>query len=109
MKTGIDLVYVPKIITMMEHRETIAKILHPSEMKPWNAYHLAGRIALKEAFFKCFETIPKWLDLEIIEQENGKPKLVIHSELKEQIKEIDYSISHDGEYVIAQVIIMNTS
>ena len=106
MKTGVDIIHIPRISKMMENEAVLRKMLHSSEMKRMEAQHLAGRIALKEAFFKCFEIAPRWLDLEILEKGNGKPKLIIHSPLAQRIDKIDYSISHDGDYAMAQVVIV---
>ncbi|MBS3176319.1 4'-phosphopantetheinyl transferase superfamily protein [Candidatus Woesearchaeota archaeon] len=70
------------------------------------AEHLAGKIALKEAFFKAFEMKPRWLDLEVKETSSGKPKLIVYTVLIDKIEKMDYSISHDGDYAVAQVVVL---
>lgn len=64
-----------------------------------NAENFAGVFAAKEAYFKALGTgITKRLnDVEIIFDENGKPHIA-------GAENCDVSISHDGEYAFASVI-----
>ena len=74
--------------------------------------HYAARFAAKEAIYKaisnCNEKIKaNFLDAEIINSKNGKPKVVFLNELSYLNQaEIDISISHCKEYAIAMVIII---
>ena len=43
-------------------------------------------------------------DFEIINDENGKPEVVLRTEIKE-IENIDISISHCREYAMAMVVV----
>ena len=75
---------------------------------------VAGRIAAKEAAMKALELLPSddvdWLNFEIVNAESGKPELFINGSPKEKLDrlgatDIWLSISHSGDYAIAQVII----
>lgn len=76
--------------------------------------HLAIRFAAKEAFLKSLMLgmragIP-WKDIEIINNSMGMPSIELHNKAKEigmknNIKNIILSMSHDGDYGIAQVIL----
>lgn len=105
-KLGIDIVYIPQFERLMKNKNFINKVFHKSEIsKTYNSEHLAGIFAAKEAFFKATNKIkPRWHDIEIKNKKNGKPELLLSSNLKKQINETDLSISHDKEYAIAAVI-----
>ena len=74
--------------------------------------HYAARFAAKEAVFKAISRKLKnkyeigWKDMEVINDENGRP----HAHLKniniQEIEEIDISISHCKEYAIANVVVV---
>jgi len=88
----------------MDNPNALSKIFNESEMTD-NAGSLAGKFALKEAFFKASQIkIKNWSDIVIKKHSNGKPYLVFDSNLI-KYKSIDCSISHDGDYAIAIVII----
>ena len=75
---------------------------------------VAARIAAKEAAVKAFGTGMEdgldWLDFEIVNEESGRPTLLmngnaakIHNDLK--ISASWVSLSHSDLYVVAQVIL----
>ena len=73
---------------------------------------LAGNFALKEAFAKAVGTgIGSQLsfqDIEIVRNEWGKPEvhyLGEKIELMKQAKSMDASISHDGDFLVAFIVI----
>lgn len=81
--------------------------------------HFAARYAAKEAFIKALDS-PKlysppliaidYRDIEIKNDEYGRPFLVIYNKLKEyfvaeKIQKIYLSLSHVDDYAIAQVIL----
>ena len=74
--------------------------------------HYAGRFAAKEAIYKAVSTLlPErfgisWKDAQIINDENGNPKVEFLKIEFEQIKSIDISISHCKEYAVATVTIL---
>ena len=100
IRVGNDIVRIKRIAELKE--ETLNKIFHKTELirnkKPEN---LAGIFAAKEACKKIFNEL-NWLDIEIKKKNNGKPVL----EINKKIKDYDISISHDGDYEIAIVVLM---
>ncbi len=105
LKTGIDIVYIPKIEKIIENK-AVNKIFSKKELKIINAEHLAGIFALKEAFFKALSIKPKWLAVEVTNKRNGEPKINISKELNVNPIDVSYSISHENEYAIANVNIL---
>ena len=107
MKTGVDIVYIPRFERLMENEGFVKKVFHASECRNYKAEHLAGKFAAKEAFFKAIGKRHNWLTVEIKNKRTGKPMLVISDGLKEKynISDIDISISHDKDYAIATVMI----
>ena len=102
IKTGVDIVYIPKFENLMKNETFIKKVFHTSEHKNYKSESLAGIFAAKEAFFKALNKKPDWLKIEIKKEKSGRP-FIIQNEL--EVEDIDLSISHDNDYAIAQVII----
>lgn len=73
--------------------------------------HYAARFAAKEAAFKAVSRLLNdkysigWKNIEITNDENGRPKIEFIEMKIEQIKGIDISISHCKEYATANVVI----
>lgn len=71
--------------------------------------HYAGRFAAKEAIFKAISELLtdkfaiSWKDAQVINDENGNPKIEFLKIKFEQIESIDISISHCREYAVATV------
>lgn len=61
----------------------------------------SGYIALKEAYFKAVGKKGDWRTLEVGHEESGKPFLIAGNE-----KISSVSISHDGEYATAVVLLL---
>lgn len=85
-----------------------------SHVRPYP--HLAGRFGAKEALLKAIGTGwgkgIRWTDIEIIREDNGRPKIELSGTLNEiiikmGIKEIMVSISHEKDYAIAQVVLIS--
>lgn len=74
--------------------------------------HYAARFAAKEAAFKAVsESLNdkyslSWQDVEITNNENGKPIIHINKIDQEKIENIDISISHCKEYACANVVVL---
>lgn len=101
MKVGIDLVHVDRIASIRDDEQAMQKIFSEEEIKSSkSARSLAGKFAAKEAYFKAIGTIGDWHDACVTKAENGKPSLVCSYE-----GEIALSISHDGDYATAIVIL----
>lgn len=73
--------------------------------------HYAARFAAKEAAFKAVSRLLNdkysigWKNIEVINDEDGRPKIEFIGINLEQIKGIDISISHCKEYATANVVI----
>ena len=74
----------------------------------------AARFAAKEAAFKAISWKLKnkyeisWTDIEVENDAQGKPKLNILNIDKNNIEDIDISISHCKQYAVANVIILRS-
>ncbi len=104
MRCGVDIIYIPGISKMQNDDDLLRKFFHSEELQNSTLEHMAGVVAAKEAFFKALGTPPKFLEVQIKHQESGKPELVVSPEFK-KYKSVDVSISHDGDYAIAFVIL----
>ena len=118
---GTDIVKVPRIKRLLEKRgASFAKrILHPNEYIIFKTHHasanyLAKRFAAKEALSKALGTgIAKGInfsDIEVINNNDGKPYLLLHGaalEIANQlgVKKSFISLSDEKKYAIAYVII----
>mgnify|MGYP000171554626 FL=1 len=93
----LNLIYTPKEIEYCESTRN-AKYCH-----------YAGRFASKEAIFKTVSALLpdkfgiSWKDVQIVNDENGNPRIEFLKVQFEQIKSIDISISHCKEYTVANV------
>lgn len=74
--------------------------------------HYAARFAGKEAVFKAISTNLKdkysitWKDIEIQNDEQGKPYINLYGINQEIFESIDISISHCKKYATANVVIL---
>ena len=106
IKTGIDIVEIKRIKNLMENPKALSKIFNESEIEDTTS-KLAGKFALKEAFFKASQIkIENWSEIVVKKRKSGKPYLVFDKNLVEY-KSIDCSISHDDNYAIAIVVILS--
>ncbi len=117
---GIDVVEVERIATAIErHGEPfLAKLFTPderayceSQKKP--ELHYAARFAAKEAVSKALGTgiggQAGWLDLEIVRDPSGAPKLALQGAAAaftctHDITEIQISLTHAKDYAAANAI-----
>ena len=115
---GTDIIEIRRIKDSIENKGKVFldKIYTPTEIdycenrRNAKYQHYAGRFAAKEAIFKAIsETLENkyditWTDVEIINDEKGKPKVnFINSKYSLQC---DISISHCKEYATATAIII---
>lgn len=89
------------------------KEIHYCESKKKQKYqHYAARFAAKEATFKAIsqQLADKysitWKDIEVINDEQGRPQLNLFGIDLNNIEDMDLSISHCKEYAIANVILL---
>ncbi len=110
---GIDIVNIKRIEKMIEKfgDKALNRFLSPTEIKLLKSpQSIAGYWAAKEAFSKAIGTgIGKecnFLDIEILKNEKNKPYFSNETLKKFNLKNADLSISHDGDYAIAAVIVL---
>jgi holo-[acyl-carrier protein] synthase len=118
---GVDLMDVGRMEA--EYRggdaELLTSLFTPTEIayctgKHRPAQHFAARFAAKEAFLKAFglargEGIP-WREIEIINDDSGRPEVVLHGALRQEaerrrVRAVHVSLSHAGEMAMAEVIL----
>lgn len=115
---GTDIIEIERIKKVINSLENtfINKIYTENEIKYCEGknnakyQHYAARFAAKEAVFKAVSQILDtkysitWKNIEVINDENGKPKINFIGSKIEKLKNIDISISHCRDYAIAFVI-----
>jgi len=121
MKCGTDIIEISRIKESIEkYGETfVNRIYSPSEIEYCEKkgqvkyQHYAARFASKEAVSKMFGTgfngSFEWKDIEILNDESGKPQVNLYNGAKkifeaEKLEKIDISLSHCKEYAVAMVI-----
>ena len=121
IQCGTDIIEVERVKDAIEnmHEKFLNKVYTENEISYCNSknkakyQHYAARFAAKEAIFKAvssrlndkYELI--WTDVEIINDENGKPFVnILKESLKSKVDSIDISLSHIKEYAIANCIVV---
>ncbi len=101
---GIDLVYIPRLKkTIAMFPQFIRHVYTPQELDiSQNIYFLATRFCAKEAIMKATNLKYDFKDIEILKDQDGKPvaRIIGNNSLV-----INLSLSYDGEYAIAYVLI----
>ena len=119
IRTGIDMIEIERIKQSIEDTEgkfcervyTEKEIEYCESKKTQKYQHYAARFAAKEAFFKAVSPLLEnkydisWKDMEVLNDENGRPHVNILSEKVPDIENIDISITHCKAYAIANVIV----
>ena len=114
--TGVDITEVRRMKQAIEKwgevflsRIFTAQELDNAKTRGSLYQHLAGRFAAKEAIFKAMgEKNLGWKDVEIMNDEEGKPYCAI---LNHKLKKVNVhiSISHIKNYAVANAIITEKS
>ena len=82
--------------------------------RAWPYASLAGRFAAKEAMFKALGTGwsagVSWQDIQVLNQVGGRPVATVQGRTGVLVRQagvtrIYVSLSHDGDYAIAEVIL----
>ena len=116
---GIDIIEIDRIKECIEplnekfkERVYTEKEIIYSESKNNQKYqHYAVRFATKEAVFKAISKFLddkfeiSWKDIEITNDETGRPKVKIYHEISKKIDKIDISMSHCKQYAVANVVV----
>lgn len=113
--TGVDLVEVDRFENLNPHikERFFRRVFTPQELSDsdQSLQHLAGKFAAKEAAAKalgCGIGRVSWQELEIINDANGKPELILHTKAAEAATEAGWSawsisISHTHTHALASV------
>ena len=120
---GIDLIMIERIKKAVEKwgEPFLNRVFTKNEQSYSYSYerpfpYLAGRFGAKEAFLKAIGTGwgkgVRWTDIEVIRDENGRPKINVSDGLNDillekGIKDISVSISHEKDYAIALVVLVS--
>ena len=121
MKCGTDIIEISRIKESIEkYGETFLGRIYSDREREYcekkgkvKYQHYAARFASKEAVSKMFGTgfngKFEWKDVEIINDESGKPQVNLYNGAKkifegQKLQKIDISISHCTEYAVAMVI-----
>ena len=120
IRTGVDIIEVNRIKESIEQigQVFVDRIFTEKEQEyceksnKMKYQHFAARFAAKEAVFKAISNKLKskydisWTDIEIKNDENGKPMFFIDKLNKCDIISKDISMSHIKDYAIASVSIL---
>lgn len=120
IKCGVDIIEISRVKESIEslgerfiNRVFTEKEIEYCESKKAQKYqHYAARFAAKEATFKAlswkFEDKYAicWKDIEVVDNEQGRPSLNIIGMNLDDIENIDISLSHCKEYAVANVTVL---
>ena len=113
---GTDIIEIDRIRESAENEEFIKRVYTDREIEYCESkhsvkfQHYAARFAAKEAVFKAISTNLKdrfdisWKNVEIVNDENGKPKVNFIDKRPKELESIDISISHCKLYAVANVV-----
>ena len=117
---GTDIIEIERIGKMVARgRQYLAAMFTENEIeycesKARKSQHYAVRYAAKEATLKALSVGWRdglaFCDIEVIDDDRGKPQLFVHGKVKElfehhQIKQTSISLSHSKESAIALIIL----
>ncbi len=116
---GTDIIEINRIKESVENlgEPFLAKIYTQEEIeyceskKNAKYQHYAARFAAKEAVFKAISNSLEnkfeigWKNIQIKNEQNGRPKIELLECDSYKIKNIDISISHCKEYAVAMVVV----
>ncbi len=119
IKVGTDIIEVERIKESIESlgEKFLNRVYTKNEIEycektnSMKFQHYAARFAAKEAVFKAISKLLNnkfdisWKDIEIINDENGRPYVELYCIEKQKIADIDISLSHIKDYAIAMVAV----
>lgn len=119
IKTGVDIIEIERVRNSIEETDgkfcervyTHKEIEYCESKKTQKYQHYAARFAAKEATFKAISSSLQgkydigWKDIEILNDESGRPYINIPEKYMQDIESIDLSISHCKEYAVANVVV----
>lgn len=99
MRIGTDLVHIPKFEKVMNDPDALRRVFTEEEIVD-RTESMAGKFAAKEAYFKALGKKGDWHEVQVLKKESGEPYLICEHEKTARV-----SISHDGDYALAFVVI----
>jgi holo-[acyl-carrier protein] synthase len=118
LASGVDIIEVDRIRRSLERYGSrfSRRFFTPRELDQCHgrATSLAGRFAVKEAVSKALGTgigDVRWKDVEIVNDERGRPQLVLHGAAQELamaqgLKTWSISLSHTTAHAVGMVVAM---
>lgn len=120
IKCGVDIIEISRVKESIESlgERFINKVFTEKEIeyceskKAQKYQHYAARFAAKEATFKALSWKLEdkyaicWKDIEVVDNEQGRPSLNIIGMNLDDIENIDISLSHCKEYAVANVTVL---
>lgn len=117
---GVDIIEISRIKENIEQLGekflnkifTLNEIEYCESKKKQKYQHYAARFAAKEATFKAISNQLNnkydisWKDIEVKNDKEGRPNVIITGINLEKIENMDISLSHCKEYAIANVTIL---
>ncbi len=117
---GTDIIEIRRIKESIEQTDqkflervyTNKEIQYCESKKAQKYQHYAARFAAKEATFKAISSNLTskydigWQNIEVINDENGRPHINLLDIEISEIEEMDISISHCKEYATANVVVV---
>ncbi|MFH0771083.1 MAG: holo-ACP synthase [Candidatus Omnitrophota bacterium] len=119
---GVDIVEVKRIRSAVKRwgNKFLDKVYTKRELaycmsKGSAEQHLAARFAAKEAVYKAFGGDGKnpivWTDVEVINESNGKPKIILKGSAKKlmgkrKVSQAFISLSHTKNYAVSNCILI---
>ena len=109
---GVDVVQVERLERALARTPSLAgRLFTPAEQAAGRAESLAARFAAKEAVAKALGAPGglRWQDAEVVRDDSGRPRLVLHGGVAEEaaaqgISTWHLSLSHDGGIATAVVV-----
>ncbi len=120
IRTGTDIIEIERVKNAIEETDgklrdrvyTLAEVQYCENKKAQKYQHYAGRFAAKEAVFKALSNTLdnkyeiEWKDIEIQNDDKGRPYVKLKEKFMLGIEDIDISISHCKEYAVATVVLI---
>lgn len=103
MQIGIDLVNLPEFKQRMDQILTESVFAEIEIRQNKSLESLAGVFAVKEAFMKALGKKVDWREVWVEKLASGQP--VLKSDFITAKQSVAVSISHDGDYAVAMVMI----
>ena len=105
---GIDVVDIKRFQESVDRTPTLLTRLFTETESALSIGSIAARFAAKEALTKALniKTL-NWRDIEVANEESGKPFFIFHGAVKEQFegKQVYLTLSHDAGIASAMVIV----